>query len=151
MKWEQVVFFGLFEHAIDAKNRLIIPRKLREVVDEAKEGAGFYLTKGFEDCLVMYTPAQWDKTSEVIRGGNPLGRANARHFHRLFFAYAERVTCDKQGRILLPERLKKVAGLQRDVIITGVDERIEIWDAQKFRAYEHTHSPNFDKFVEGLL
>jgi len=145
------VFFGLFEHAIDAKNRLIIPRKLREVVDETREGSGFYLTKGFEECLVMYTPVQWEKTSEHIRRGNPLGAVNARHFHRLFFTYAEKVTCDKQGRIVLPERLKKVADLKREVIITGVDERIEIWDARKFRDYEQTHAPNFDKFVEGLL
>ena len=61
------------------------------------------------------------------------------------------MTCDKQGRILVPERLKEVAGLDREVIITGVDERIEIWDAAKFRAYESEHAPNFDKFVEGLL
>jgi len=145
-----VLFSGTYEHSIDEKGRLIVPRKLREAIDEEQEGSGFYVTKGLDDCLFMFTPRQWEVVGDQIREKAPIGTTDARHFHRLFFKNAEKVTVDKTGRILLPDRLRKLAGLTRDVVVLGIDDRMEIWDREKHARYDERYSEMYDSLAEGL-
>ena len=145
------LFSGTFDHTIDEKGRLIIPRKLREAIDEEKEGAGFYVTKGLDDCIFMFTPHQWEIVGNQLRQKTPMSSANARHFHRIFFKNAEKVALDKQGRILLPERLRRLTGVVRDVVVLGVDDRIEIWDTAKHKQYEEQYGSMYDSLAEGAF
>ncbi|MDD6212217.1 MAG: division/cell wall cluster transcriptional repressor MraZ [Clostridiales bacterium] len=116
------MFMGEYNHNIDAKGRLIIPAKFREQL-----GDTFVVTQGLDGCLFVYTNDDWKLFEEKLNQ-LPLTSAKARKFSRFFLAGAVLCEVDKQGRILLPAKLRAAAGLDKDVILAGVGDRIEIWD-----------------------
>jgi len=124
-----IPFSGTYFHTIDEKSRVIIPRKLRELIDTDVEGEGFFLTKGMAKCLVLYTPKQWQTLADKLREASPRGQ-ESQDFLRIFYGSAERVKSDQQGRIVIPEALRELAELKRDVTFVGVGNRIEMWDSQ---------------------
>ena len=125
------MFMGEYNHTIDAKGRLIIPSKFRELLGEE-----FVLTKGLDGCLSIYPMDEWNAFEEKLRA-LPLTNKNARTFTRFFVAGATNCELDKQGRILLPPVLREYADLQKDVVLVGVLSRVEIWD--KGRWLENTY------------
>lgn len=120
------MFMGEYSHSIDAKGRLIIPSKFREDLGES-----FVLTKGLDGCLSIYPMDEW-KIFEQKLGALPLTNKNARKFARFFVAGATQCELDKQGRILLPATLREFAGLDKDVVLAGMLNRIEIWSKAKW-------------------
>jgi len=119
------MFIGHSKHTLDPNTlRLSIPSKLREAVtpDELREG--FIAALGLDGCLVLYTPAGWRATT---RRQVNLGQFDVRTFQRILFGTAERVHCDVQGRVVLPQRLVELVGLGGEVVVAGADDRIEIW------------------------
>lgn len=146
-------FIGCYHHALDEKNRLMIPRKLRERLDEQREGVGFYITRGLENCLAMYTPNYWDKVEQEILGvaREEIRNRDTRKFIRQFYGNAEYVTMDKQGRILLPERLKELGCLDREVVLVGVGKRIEIWDADRWKEFMDVSADQYEEFASRAL
>ena len=120
------MFMGEYNHTIDAKGRLIIPSKFRELLGEE-----FVLTKGLDGCLSIYPMDEWNAFEEKLRA-LPLTNKNARTFTRFFVAGATNCELDKQGRILLPATLREFAGLEKDVVLTGMLNRIEIWSKEKW-------------------
>ena len=116
-----IMFMGEYSHTIDAKGRLIIPSKFREQLGEE-----FVLTKGLDGCLSIYPNDEWAAFEEKLRA-LPLTNKNARTFSRFFVAGATSCELDKQGRILVPATLREFAGLEKDVVLTGNINRIEIW------------------------
>lgn len=130
---------GTYEHTIDSKGRLFIPAKLRDAL-----GPVCYLTMGIDDCLAIYPQESWDRFTEKF---SALPMSQSRKMRPLF---ANAVMCepDKQGRILLPQRLCRYAGLQRDVAIIGVHNRLEIWDRDRWYAGEEEMTP--EKMAEIL-
>lgn len=119
-------FIGEHSHTIDSKNRVIIPAKFREALGEQ-----FVLTQGLDGCLTIYPLAEWEKFQQQL---NQLPRTNkqARIFRRFFTAKAAMCELDKQGRILVPSGLREYANLEKDVVITGNDSNIEIWNKEKW-------------------
>lgn len=119
-------FIGEHSHTIDAKSRVIIPAKFREALGEQ-----FVLTQGLDGCLTIYPLAEWEKFQQQL---NQLPRTNkqARIFRRFFTAKAAMCELDKQGRILVPSGLREYANLEKDVVITGNDSNIEIWNKEKW-------------------
>ena len=119
-------FIGEHSHTIDAKSRVIIPAKFREALGEQ-----FVLTQGLDGCLTIYPLAEWEKFQEQL---NQLPRTNkqARIFRRFFTAKAAMCELDKQGRILVPSGLREYAKLEKDIVITGNDSNIEIWNKDKW-------------------
>jgi MraZ protein len=121
-----MVFTGFYEHQIDPKNRLAIPAKHRSQIDPERDGAGFYLVPGQPaDSLWLYTPCRFEQLvdradSSLIPDDDQL------RFDQVFFTLAEHVECDTQGRILLPERMLRQAGIGREVVICGVRDHLEI-------------------------
>ena len=115
------MFMGEYNHTIDAKGRLIIPAKFRELLGEE-----FVLTKGLDGCLSVYPMDEWKAFEEKLRA-LPLTSKEARTFARFFVAGAIMCELDKQGRILLPQVLRDFAGLEKDVVLAGNLNRIEIW------------------------
>src|SRR3989338_36372 len=122
------MFYGQYEHSLDAKDRLIIPSKFREIFKE-NYAEKFFITRGLDRCLFVFTEEEW-RSQERRFKDMPFTRAESRKFNRLYFSGAAEVLCDKQGRILLPTYLKDYAEIKQDVVIIGVSDRIEIWSKE---------------------
>ncbi len=119
------MFMGEYNHTIDAKGRLIVPAKFREELGEA-----FVMTNGNDGCLNIYTNEAW----ETFLGKLQLlpNNRDKREIVRKFVAQANMVELDKQGRILVPSALREHAGLEKDVVLAGVIDKIEVWDKDRW-------------------
>lgn len=120
------MFMGEYNHTIDAKGRLIVPSKFREILGDA-----FVVTKGLDGCLFVYDNEEWKLFEEKLRA-LPITNKEARQFVRFFLAGATEAEVDKQGRILIPNVLREFAELIKDVVLVGVGSRIEIWSKERF-------------------
>lgn len=120
------MFMGEYNHTIDAKGRLIVPSRFREILGDA-----FVVTKGLDGCLFVYDNEEWKLFEEKLRA-LPITNKEARQFVRFFLAGAAEVEVDKQGRILIPNVLREFAELTKDVVLVGVGSRIEIWGRERF-------------------
>jgi MraZ protein len=132
---------GSYQHTIDDKGRLFIPAKLREEL-----GYTFYLTMGVDACLCIYSQESWDNfTAKVAELPSSQVRAM-----RTFFANASKCELDSQGRILVPQKLRKYAQLEKDVVINGALGRVEIWNAERWNEMEDLSSENLLSVMETL-
>ena len=120
------MFMSEYSHTIDAKGRLIVPSKFRELL-----GNTFVITKGLDGCLFVYSNEEWKTIEESFRN-KPLTSKDARKFTRFFFAGACECEVDKQGRILIPSNLREYAGIEKDVVSVGVLNRVEIWSKERW-------------------
>ena len=120
------MFMGEYNHTIDAKGRLIIPAKFREVL-----GDEFVVTKGMDGCLFVFDNSEWQAFAEKLRS-LPMIDKEVRQFTRFFLAGAASAEVDKQGRILLPSVLRDFAGITKDTVLIGVGSRIEIWSKDRW-------------------
>ena len=136
------MFMGEYNHTIDAKGRLIIPSRFRELLGEE-----FVLTKGLDGCLSIYPMDEWESFELKLRA-LPLTNKNARAVVRHFAAGATLCEMDKQGRILVPEVLRDFAHLQRDVVVEGSMKRIEIWSKEQYD--RQAEEDNIDESMEAL-
>ena len=136
------MFMGEYNHIIDAKGRLIIPARFRELLGEE-----FILTKGLDGCLSIYPMDAWEAFETKLRA-LPLTNKNARTFTRFFVAGATNCELDRQGRILVPQTLREFAGLEKEVVLTGNLDRIEIWSKEK--CSENCNYDDIDSFAESM-
>lgn len=120
------MLIGEYQHSLDAKGRVNFPSRLREDL-----GTRFYITKGLDNCLFVYSAEEWKVLESKIR---ELPMSKARTLQRFLFAGAVEVEPDKQGRVLIPANLREHAGLSKDVMIIGVSNRAEIWDSERYFA-----------------
>jgi MraZ protein len=137
------MFIGEYQHAIDNKNRMIIPSKFREELGEK-----FVLTKGLDGCLYAYTADEWKILEEKLKK-LPLTSKDARAFVRFFFSGANEIDVDKQGRALIPQNLLEYADIEKDIVSIGVSTRIEIWSKTKWDEYNNS-SIDFDEIAEKM-
>lgn len=138
------MFMGEYSHSIDPKGRLIIPAKLREEL-----GDNFVVTKGLDGCLFAYPQEEWQNIEKRFREV-PLTTKDARKFSRFFFAGAAQMELDKQGRILLPATLRNFAGLEKDVVLVGVLDRVEIWDKSRWDENNAYDDQDMDEIAEHM-
>lgn len=138
------MFIGEYKHSIDSKGRLAIPVKFR-----SKIKAGSVVTRGLDNCLFLYTKEEWEKLAEKL-ATLPLGQSKTRAFARLMLAGAMDVCSDKQGRIILPDYLRKFAKMKKKVIIAGLYSRLEIWDEAQWEKYKTATEKQTDKIAEQL-
>jgi len=143
------MFYGEFDHTLDKKGRLILPSKIRETA-KANYIEKFYVTRGLDKCLFLFSEEEW-KSQETKFKSLSFTKKEARRFNRLFFSGAVEVTPDGQGRILLPKYLKDYAGIKKDVIITGVSNRIEIWDRHSWERFYDENRDSFEETAEKLI
>ena len=138
------MFMGEYNHTIDAKGRLIVPAKFREIL-----GDNFIVTKGLDGCLFVYPNDEWTRFEEKLKS-LPLTNKNARQFTRFFLAGAAACEVDKQGRILLPQVLREFASLEKDVVLVGVASRIEIWSRERWDESMNTYAGDMDEVAENM-
>ena len=143
------MFYGEFEHTLDAKGRVIIPAKFREIFKE-NYAEKFVITRGLDQCLFVFTEEVWKSQERKFRE-MPFTKGEARRFNRLFFSGAAEVVCDKQGRILIPDYLKVFGLIQQDVMIIGVSDRIEIWSKEKWKEFFDSNKGSFEDLAEKLF
>jgi transcriptional regulator MraZ len=108
-----------------------------------------FLTRGLDGCLFLFTEGGLEQALERM-DTEAFAQADARKVQRLFFSYTSRVTLDASGRLLLPEKLRKLAGIQKEVVMLGVRERVEIWAAERWDAFEAENGEAFDE-LENIL
>lgn len=143
------MFYGEYLHSIDRKGRLILPSKLREIA-KGNFIEKFFVTRGLDKCLFMFTEEEW-KTQEQKFKSMPFTGQEARIFNRLYFSGATEVNPDNQGRILLPQYLKDFADINKEVMIVGVSNRIEIWSRQKWQEFYKNWQSSFEEISEKLI
>lgn len=135
------MFMSKYNHTIDPKGRLSIPSKYREIL-----GDEFVVSKGMDGCLFVYADETW-KEFEAKLAALPLVNKQARQLARFFLSGAQYVTVDKQGRILVPQDLREFAGLEKDVVLSGMGSRIEVWSLDKWN--EVNSQVDIDEISEG--
>lgn len=135
---------GTYPRALDEKGRLALPKRIRE---QLKEPTVLYVTPGADQSLWLYTEAELERLAGKLDEA-PATDAEARVFRRLYFAQTETVDLDKTGRILIPERLAQFAKLTKEVVLVGVRDHLELWDAPRWQAFVNEHAARFDTVAE---
>ena len=135
------MFIGEYDHTIDVKGRLIVPTKFREQLGEA-----FVIAKGNDGCLAIYTNEDWETFMKKIQA-LPANK-DIRTYVRTIVGSALPVETDKQGRILVPGNLREYAGLDKDVVLAGVIDKIEVWDKERWS--KQTDIDNIDDIAEKM-
>jgi MraZ protein len=144
-----MLFTGEFSRSIDEKLRVAIPKGLREALDRDRQG-GVYLTPGTDQSLAMYTEEAFARLAERLAQASPT-RQDVRAFNRLFYARAQRVDLDTQGRVRIPPELAELARLDREVVLLGVQDHVEIWAADRWKSYLAEQQSHYDEIAEAAF
>ncbi len=142
------MFYGEYRHAIDEKGRVIIPARFREALIKLNENK-FILTRGLEKSLFIFSLDEWKSQEEKFKSLS-LNKSNPRAFSRIVFSGAYRSSLDKQGRLNLPRSLIEYARIEKEVVIIGVSDRIEIWDSFRWRNYRNKSERSFIEIAKEL-
>lgn len=138
------MFLGEFRHSIDKKARVILPAKFRDALKD-----GVVVTRGLDNCLWIFSKTEWMQVEDGIRKLS-LTKNNARKFTRFLLSGASEEELDRQGRISLPQQLREHAGLERDIVIIGVSDRLEIWSKENWDKYAKEAEGSFADVAEEL-
>ncbi|HLD27636.1 MAG TPA: division/cell wall cluster transcriptional repressor MraZ [Patescibacteria group bacterium] len=138
------MFIGEYQHSIDEKGRLAIPAKFR-----ASLGKGAVVTRGLDNCLFLYPKKDWQELAAKL-AKLPISQANTRAFSRLMLAGAMDLSLDKQGRVNLPDYLRQYAGVKKKIVITGLYNRLEIWDEEVWNKYKAGTEKDSGNIAEAL-
>lgn len=138
------MFIGEFSHNLDEKGRVAIPAKFRN-----KISGGAIITRGLDKCLFVFTKKDWEKLAGKLIE-LPLSQANSRAFVRLMLSGASDVDLDKQGRILIPDYLRKYAGVTKAVKVIGVYNRVEVWNEKTWETYKNKTEGASDEIAEKM-
>ena len=138
------MFIGEYIHSVDDKKRLSVPAKFRKEL-----GKGGVITLGLNKCLSLYPTKEWKTFAEKLSKLS-MGKSEDRGFSRTMLSGAFEVEIDTIGRILIPDALKEYAGLKEKVVLTGVYDRVELWDEGAWKAYKSQMVSEADKMAEQL-
>ena len=138
------MLIGEYQHTIDTKKRLSLPAKFRKEL-----GRTVIVTKGLENCLVVFSEKEWQVRSEKL-GKLPDSQVEVRTYVRVILGGAMEVTIDGLGRILVPDYLKKYAHLKKNVVVCGLSNRLELWDSAAWERYKKKAEKNVSNLAAKL-
>lgn len=141
------MFIGEYHHTLDEKFRFSFPKKFRNDLEK-----GFVITRGVDNCLLIYTNIEWEKFSNEV-ANLPLTNKAARDFQRHILSGAADIELDKTGRAILPEHLRKFANIKKDIVVAGIGEKLEIWSEEDWKKKIESISSSSDDIasrMEGL-
>jgi len=138
------MFIGEYKHNLDIKGRMAVPAKFRKGL-----AGGAIITRGLDTCLFVFSKGEWEKLAEKLVA-LPLSQSNSRAFARLMLSGATDVEIDAQGRVLLPDYLRTYGGLKKEVVVTGLYSRLEIWDATSWEVYKTKTESASDEIAERM-
>lgn len=139
------MLMGEYHHSIDEKNRLIIPSKFREEL-----GTEFVITRGIESCLYIYSKSSWENITNSL-ANLPFTKKNARSFNRFFLSGATEAEVDKNGRVLITSPQIAYANLDKNCVVVGVGDRLEIWSETNWNEFYKTASEEMSDIAETLF
>lgn len=140
------MYFGYFEHTLDDKGRLLLPKRMKEGLNES---SSLYVLKGFEGCLSVYNEAEFNKLCLECEKIS-FNHKNSRSYLRIVLGSVVQLNLDKVGRIQLPSLILNKYNIKKDVIILGVGDHFEIWDQEIYLAYEKATNDNFEEIAEKM-
>lgn len=140
-----IMLMGEFHHNLDEKGRIIIPSRLREELGES-----VIITRGLEDCLFIYSEKEWLKVASKLKE-LPFTKKDARSFTRMLLSGAINADFDKQGRIKIASVLLDYASLEKECVIIGVNDRLEIWSKEKWNGFIDYASENLSDLADHLF
>ena len=138
------MFMGEYHHSIDAKGIMIVPSKVRDGL-----GENFIVTRGLDGCLFLYPKVEWDKI--IAKYKELPDTKDKRQFMRIFLSGATICEYDKQGRINIPNPLIEFAKLEKDCIIIGVDEKLEIWSKERWEEFIANNEENLSDIADSVF
>ncbi|PJE75469.1 cell division/cell wall cluster transcriptional repressor MraZ [Candidatus Uhrbacteria bacterium CG10_big_fil_rev_8_21_14_0_10_48_11] len=138
------MFLGEYQHSVDEKGRIAIPVKFRAALQK-----GAVITRGIDHCLFVYPIKEWEALAAKL-AALPVSQANTRAFARLMLAGAMEVTPDRQGRVILPDYLRRYGKLSRNVVLAGLYNRLELWDATTWENYRKGTEKNGAAIAEAM-
>jgi MraZ protein len=138
---------GTYPRTLDDKKRLAFPKRVRELLREPER---LFISPGPDQCLWIFSQEALERLAEKL-DQSPATDAEARVFRRLYFAQTEAVDVDRNGRVVMPERLTQFAGLRHEVVMIGVRDHLELWDAERWQQYLAQNAPRFDAVAEGAF
>ena len=144
-KWGIFMFMGEYHHSIDEKKRLIIPSKFREEL-----GDTFIITRGIENCLFVYSTESWNKITQKL-DTLPFTKKDARAFVRFFLSGATVAEFDKQGRVNITSPLISYANIQKECVVIGAGDRLEIWSKEDWDNFFNSAKNNMSDIAENLF
>ena len=139
------MFIGEYHHTIDEKGRIIIPAKFRDEL-----GNNFIVTRGIDNCLFVYSNEKWDMITTKLNA-LPFTKKDARTFNRFFMSGATEVEFDKQGRINIATPLIHYANLNKDCVVIGTGDRLEIWSQESWDGFFDSTKENMSDIAENLF
>ena len=140
---------GTFTRSIDDKLRVAIPKRLREALG-CPRGGGLFVAPGTDRSLAIYTGEAFGQLADRLAQGSPTG-PEIRAFTRLFYARAQRVELDGQGRIRIPAELAELSELGKEAVLLGVQDHLELWSADRWMSYLTEMQGNYDKIAEAAF
>jgi MraZ protein len=139
---------GTFARSLDEKLRIAIPKRLRDALGSPLEA--LYVTPGNDGSLSLYAEEELSKLADRLAANSP-AQQEVRAFGRLFYARAERADLDSQGRVRIPPELAQAAGLQKEVVLLGVQNHMELWDKTRWETYLASQQPRYDEIAEAAF
>ena len=140
---------GSFARSIDDKLRIAVPKTLRGVLG-CLEGGVLYVAPGTDGSLAIYTEEALSRLGDRLARASPT-QQNVRAYLRLFFARAQRVEIDRQGRIRIPAELAELAQLGKEAVLLGVQDHLELWATERWRTYLAEKQARYDEIAEAAL
>lgn len=138
------MFFGNYSHSLDEKGRLVIPRKMRESL-----GNKIFIMKGFDGALAIYKEDAYEEVIEELKKYS-FNKKENRDYLRLKLASIVDLEVDKMGRVQIPVAILNKYGIQKDVVVLGAGDHIEVWDNTKYDAYMASIEDNFEEIAERI-
>ncbi len=138
------MFIGEYQHSIDEKGRIAVPAKFRKALAK-----GAVVTRGLDNCLFLYPAKEWEAQAAQIAKLS-ISKADYRAFNRHMLSGAMEVEIDKQGRMVIPDYLRRFAGISKKTVITGLYNRVEIWDAEKWNEYQNMTETQSNAIAERM-
>ena len=139
------MFMGEFQHNLDAKGRVFVPARLRDGLGDC-----FVLTKGLDGCLFAFPTLGWRALEQKLKSLS-FTNSDSRKFLRFFFAGAVDCEIDKQGRILIPQKLREHAKINKEAVIIGVSSRVEVWSAEVWEEYKNEAAVSYEDVAEKII
>ena len=142
---------GTFHRAVDEKQRIAIPKKTRQaLIQDNKSGVTLYIAPGTDGSLAIYNEAAFEELGKRLSDGSPTGQ-NVRAFSRLFYARAQPVEIDAQGRIRIPQDLAELINLGREAVMIGVRDHLELWGSENWKQYMEDKQARYDELAENAF
>jgi MraZ protein len=142
-------FKGSYDYSVDNKGRINIPARLRKYVSPEANDT-FIITRGYEQCLFVYPLDEWNKLEQSIRDLSPTNPKH-RFFMRTLLERATESQLDGQSRIIIPKELLLFAGIENEVLILGVLERIEVWNPHIYKEYQKSQAESYENVAQNVL